>query len=126
MIRVSSARRGSGNLQSSLDKLRRGEVFRNLDTFGRRGVEALSRATPVDTGQTAGEWFYEITRRKGYYTIHFGNTSDEDGVNIAVILQYGHGTGTGAYIQGRDYINPAIRPVFDALVEDIWRQVSNA
>lgn len=106
--------------------MRRAEVFRNLDIYGRRGVDALRRGTPVETGETAQSWYYEVVHRNGVHTIHFGNDNEEDGVNIAIIIQYGHGTGTGAYIQGRDYINPAIQPVFDQIVEDIWRQVKNA
>lgn len=74
----------------------------------------------------AQSWYYEIVHRNGQHIIHFGNHNEEDGVNVAIIVQYGHGTGTGAYIQGRDFINPAIQPVFDQIVEDIWRQVKNA
>lgn len=95
-----------------------------LDKYGPMGVAALSSATPVDEGETAQSWTYEIVNRRGYYAIHWSNTNVEDGVNIAVILQYGHGTGTGGYVQGRDYIMPAIRPIFDQMVNEMWREVT--
>ncbi len=95
-----------------------------LDKYGAQGVAALAAATPVEDGETARAWTYEIVNRRGYYAIHWSNTHVEDGVNIAVILQYGHGTGTGGYIEGRDYIMPAIRPIFDQMVIDAWREVT--
>jgi hypothetical protein len=88
------------------------------------GVAALSNATPVETGETANAWYYKIVRRKGYYSIRWYNSHIEDGMPIAVLLQYGHGTGTGGYVQGRDYINPAIRPIFDQMINDFWREVT--
>lgn len=101
-------------------------IFNALDRYGRMGVDALSRATPVDTGETAQSWGYQVAHKKGFHSISWFNTHEEDGVNIAVIIQYGHGTGTGGFIHGIDYINPAIRPIFDKIVDDIWRQVTNA
>lgn len=95
-----------------------------LDKYGPMGVAALSAATPIEDGETARSWTYEIVNRRGYYAIHWSNTHVEDGVNIAAILQYGHGTGTGGYIQGRDYIMPAIRPIFDQMVNEMWREVT--
>lgn len=94
-----------------------------LDKYGREGVAALSSATPVDTGLTASSWYYKITKTNTDITISYCNSNLEDGVPIAIILQYGHGTGTGGWVQGRDYINPAIRPIFDKLAENAWKEV---
>ena len=95
-----------------------------LDKYGQEGVAALSSATPVDSGQTANSWYYEIKRQNGYVSIVFNNSHINKGVPIAIILQYGHGTGTGGWVQGRDYINPAIRPIFDRIAEDAWKEVT--
>ena len=108
-----------------LEFMKSGDVFDNLDKYGRQGVDALSSATPRDTGETAQSWGYKVSHNKGYYAIDWFNTHKEGAVNIAVIIQYGHGTGTGGWVEGRDYINPVIRPLFDRIVEDIWRQVTN-
>ena len=95
-----------------------------LDKYGQEGVAALASATPVESGTTAGSWFYTIERQNGSASIVFNNSHINKGVPIAIILQYGHGTGTGGYVQGRDYINPAIQPVFDKILEDAWREVT--
>lgn len=94
-----------------------------LDKYGREGVAALSSATPVESGRTASSWYYEIKHGSDSATIEYHNSNINDGVPIAIILQYGHGTGTGGYVEGRDYINPAIQPVFDRIVEDAWKEV---
>lgn len=109
-----------------LEKLQSGQIFQNLDHYGRAGVDALARATPIETGLAANSWGYQVSKTKGQVSISWFNTDVEGGVNIAVILQYGHGTGTGGWVQGRDYINPAIQPIFDKILEDVWRQVTNA
>lgn len=109
-----------------LNTMKAGDIFKTLDRYGTQGVDLLSSATPVETRETASSWGYQIGHTKGVYSISWFNTHREDGVNIAVILQYGHGTGTGGYVQGRDYINPAVRPLFDKMVENIWREVTNA
>ena len=96
----------------------------NLDKFGQEGVAALSAATPVDTGKTAASWSYEIKKSSGSIAIEFHNSNIQNGVPIAIILQYGHGTGTGGYVQGRDYINPAMQEVFDRMAEHAWREVT--
>ena len=96
----------------------------DLDRYGREGVAALASATPVDSGQTANSWYYEIQQGQGSVTITFNNSHINAGVPIAIILQYGHGTGTGGWVQGRDYINPAIQPIFDKLANDAWREVT--
>lgn len=97
-----------------------------LDRYGRQGVEALASATPKDTGRTAESWKYEIVREKESATIRWYNTNENNGVNIAVILQYGHGTRNGGYVRGRDYINPAIQPVFDDIAETAWKEITIA
>lgn len=109
-----------------LNRMKRGEYLNVLDEFGRDGVQALRNATPVDSGATAEAWDYEIKRTRNYTEIVWTNSNINDGVPIAVILQYGHGTGTGGYVQGRDYINPAIRPVFDKIAEKAWKVVTSA
>lgn len=96
-----------------------------LDKYGRAGVAALSSATPTKTGLTAASWTYEIERQNGSVSLTFYNSNVNKGVPIAIILQYGHGTGTGGYVQGRDYINPAIQPIFDQLAEEAWKEVTN-
>ena len=98
--------------------------FGLLDKYGKDGVAALSSATPVDSGNTANYWYYEIENKKGQVRINFLNSNINQGVPIAIILQYGHGTGTGGWVQGRDYINPAIQPVFDRILQDIWKEVT--
>lgn len=95
-----------------------------LDKYGRKGVAALASATPVDTGLTASSWSYEITNRNGSASITFSNSNIQDGVPIAIILQYGHGTRNGGWVEGRDYINPAIQPIFDELAEEAWKEVT--
>ena len=95
-----------------------------LDKYGRAGVQALSSATPKDTGLTANSWSYSITNATGSATISFHNSNIQNGLPIAIILQYGHGTGTGGWVQGRDYINPAIQPIFDQIVSEAWREVT--
>ena len=95
-----------------------------LDKYGQAGVSALSSATPVESGKTAGSWHYEIKRQNGSVSIEFLNSNINKGVPIAVILQFGHGTGTGGWVQGRDYINPAIQPIFDKIAEDAWKEVT--
>lgn len=98
----------------------------DLDRFGREGVAALASATPNDSGLTASSWYYEITYTKSGAKIAFYNSNIQNGVPIAIILQYGHGTGTGGWVEGRDYINPAIQPIFDRIVDEAWREVTRA
>ena len=96
----------------------------DLDKYGREGVAALSSATPVDSGLTATSWNYEITRNKNGASISFTNSNIQNGIPIAIIIQYGHGTGTGGWVQGRDYINPAVQPIFDKIAENAWKEVT--
>ena len=95
-----------------------------LDEYGKRGVEALAAATPKESGETANSWQYQIIRSDGKVSIDFYNTNVNDGVNIAIILQYGHGTKNGGYVAGRDYINPAIQPVFDEIADSAWKEIT--
>ena len=97
--------------------------FEGLEKYGPIGVQALSAATPEETGETADSWYYEVVSRPGYFAIHWLNSNMEDGISIAAIIQYGHATGTGAFIQGYDYINPAMRPVFAQMIDDMWKEV---
>lgn len=97
-----------------------------LERYGVDGVEALSMATPIDSGDTANSWYYEVGQSKNGYTITFHNHNIKDNVNIAIILDTGHGTGTGGYVVGRHYINPAVLPVFDKIAAEAWKEVTRA
>ena len=96
----------------------------NLDRFGKEGVAALASVTPVNTGLTANSWYYKIEYAKGSVTISFHNSNIQNGIPIAVILQYGHGTRNGGWVQGQDYINPAIQPIFDKITNEAWKEVT--
>lgn len=127
MSTVSFTHRGNFNkLEKFLNKVTNKSYLNVLDRYGQMGVEALASSTPVDSGETARSWTYEIERSSGTTTISWLNTHENKGVNIAVILQYGHGTGTGGYVRGRDYINPAMRPVFDKIAEEAWKEVTSS
>lgn len=108
-----------------LERLKEAVKLGDLNKYGRQGVQALSSATPIESGKTANSWYYKINRTKESVSITFHNSNIQDGVPIAIILQYGHGTGTGGYVEGRDYINPAIQPIFDRIAEDAWKEVTN-
>lgn len=107
-----------------LRKIREATRLGILDKYGREGVAALASATPTETGKTASSWYYKIERRNGSVAIVFCNSNINDGVPIAIILQYGHGTGTGGWVEGRDYINPAVQPLFDKAADELWREVT--
>ena len=108
-----------------LEKTKKSINIRSLDEYGRRGVEALESNTPVDTGLTARSWYYEIVKESDKVVrLSFCNSNIQNGVPIAIILQYGHGTRNGGWVEGRDYINPAIRPVFDNITDEAWREVT--
>ena len=95
-----------------------------LDKYGQKGVDALSSATPVDTGKTANSWYYKVESKGNVTSINSYNSNIQNGVPIAIILQYGHGTRNGGWVEGRDYINPAIQPIFDDIVNEAWREVT--
>ena len=96
----------------------------DLDKYGREGVAALASATPVETGLTANSWYYQIENKEGTIKLSFHNSNIQNGVPVAIVIQYGHATGNGGWVQGRDYINPAVRPIFDNITQNIWREVT--
>lgn len=101
-------------------------TYRILSKYGEMGVLALSQATPLDSGETARSWSYEIEKTGSGYNLVWKNSHVNKGVPIAIILQYGHGTRNGGYVQGRDYINPALRPIFDGIAADSWKEMTSA
>lgn len=111
-------------LDRYFEKVREAAKLGVLDKYGREGVAALSSATPVETGKTASSWYYEIKRQNGSVSIVFNNSNINKGVPIAIILQYGHGTGNGGWVQGIDYINPAIQPIFTEMANEAWKEVT--
>lgn len=122
---ITFTQRGSfKNTEEYLRHLQTAELFAVLEKYGSIGVAALSNATPKDTGLTAASWYYDIEQRPGYYSIRWHNSHVEKGLPIAILIQYGHGTGTGGYVEGRDYINPAIRPIFDEMANEAWKEVT--
>ena len=112
------------DLDRYLKKMKKVDRSNILDRFGREGVAALESATPKESGRTASSWYYKVERSNGSDVIGFYNSNTNKGVLIAIILQYGHGTGTGGWVEGRDYINPAIQPVFDRIAEEAWKEVT--
>lgn len=118
---------GSFNkLENFLRGSSRNKVFSQLERYGQDGVSALESATPIESGETRNLWSYKVNKTGDSYSITWSNSHIVDGVPIAIILQYGHGTGTGGYVQGRDYINPAMRPVFDNIADKVWKAVTSA
>ena len=115
------------NLEKYLKRSSKGIDLGILDKYGVEGVKALSAATPVDTGLTANSWYYKIKKLKSYrntVALTFCNSNIQNGISIAIILQLGHATGTGGWVEGRDYINPALQPIFDQLAKDAWEEVT--
>ena len=114
------------NLASFLRAMKEPTIAQILDSYGQQGVSALAAYTPYLSGATASGWYYEVSSTEGSYIIQWSNSNVNKGVSIALILQYGHGTGTGGYVVGRDYINPALQPIFDKIAEQVWREVVDA
>lgn len=114
------------NTEKFLKKVKEGRYMDVLDKYGNIGVSALAQATPKRTGKTAASWGYEIQKERGGYVIYWTNNNNNKDFYVAVALQYGHGTRNGGYVMGRDYINPAMRPVFDKIAEDAWKEVTSA
>ena len=112
-----------GDTIGYLEKMQSGDVFKDLTKYGEMGITALARATPVDTGETAHSWGARVGAVGNLYFIEWFNTHNDGGPPVAILIQYGHGTGTGGYVAGRDFINPAMRPVFDKIVDDVWGKV---
>lgn len=100
-------------------------IQNRLDKYGQMGVEALKKATPKDTGKTAESWYYTVSVRDGSASITWANSNENQGIPIVVLIQYGHGVHGGGYVQGRDFINPAIQPIFDAISDSLWNEVRN-
>ena len=118
-----------GGFSKTINCLKRNtklEYNGSLSQYGKRGVDALAKATPIDTGLTASSWSYEIVEDDGGATIYWKNSNIVKGVSIAVILQYGHGTGTGGYVEGIDYINPALHSIFEGIADDAWKEVTGS
>lgn len=112
--------------ENFLDYIKKQKFLNSLDKYGRRGVEALAAATPVDSGLTARSWDYKIEKTSDHVAIIWTNSNIVKGYPIAIILDYGHGTGNGGYVSGRHYISPAIQPIFDEIAENAWKEVSEA
>ena len=116
-----------GNFAKTYNFLRRAarkDFYNKIDSYAQKGVDALVAATPVDSGETAKSWDYEIVRKWDSLTIYWTNSHRNDGVSIAVIIQYGHGTGTGGYVVPNDYINPSIKPIFQEIADSVWKEVT--
>lgn len=112
------------NTEAFLKRNEKMEVLSILRRYGQEGVEALRESTPKDSGETANSWSYEIRETSQGYRIYWSNSNVNKGVPIAILIQFGHGTGTGGYVEGRDYINPAIQPIFDKIADDAWKEVT--
>ena len=112
------------NTERFFNRMSKFEITSLLNKYGERGVAVLSAATPQNTGKTSESWNYEVERTGSGYSIIWTNTNINDGVNIALILQLGHGTGTGGYVTGIDYINPSLGPVFDEIADEAWQEVT--
>lgn len=125
MISFTTTRSG-GRVEDFLNKLKRGDIYNGLDRLAQQGVTALESATPRDSGLAAGSWSYTIEKSRGSARIEWTNSDVENGFPVAIMLQYGYGTGTGGYVQGRDYINPAIKPIFDMIADEVWKAVTSA
>lgn len=113
------------NLEKLLNRPINSEIMSILNKYGQEGVRALASNTPVDSGTTAKSWGYSIRQNGNRIELAFTNSNTNKGVNIAIILQYGHATGTGGYVSGRDYINPAIQPIFDRIADSVWKEVKD-
>lgn len=111
--------------QEFLNQMTKGTFFSTLGHYGALGVSALASATPVDSNLTATSWTYEVVIKEGKYSIIWHNTNVESGIPVAILIQYGHATRNGGWIEGRDYINPVIQPLFDQITSDFWKQVTN-
>ncbi len=107
-----------------LKRLLEDDIFAGFDRYGRIGVDALSMSTPVDSRLTANSWGYRVIKDRERPGIEWYNTNVVDNIHVAILIQYGHATGTGGYVAGRDYINPAMRPIFDQIADDVWREVT--
>ena len=124
MIKVKQKGDFSKSTKYVTDVIKASDPERILDKYGREGVQLLSSATPIDSGLTSSSWYYTITKKNGRLELQFCNSNIQNGVSIAIILQYGHGTGTGGWVEGIDYINPVLRPLFKKIADEAWREVT--
>lgn len=125
MIRMTSSG-NTRNTEKFLAAMMTDQPYRNARRFAELGVDRLRQATPKDSGLTAEQWSYEIVQNGSSFTIWWNNTNVVNGFNVAVGLQYGHGTGSGGYVQGRDYINPSLSGIFKSIIDDVWKEVQKA
>lgn len=125
MISFVNTRSGK-RTEEFLRKLKHNDIFKSLDAQAQKGVSALASATPQESGLASDSWSYEIERSGSSVTIKWLNSDVENGFPVAIMLQYGYGTGTGGYVQGQDYINPAMRPIFDQIADEVWKAVTSA
>lgn len=107
-----------------INRVLKRDIYANLDQYGQMGVDALSDATPKDTGETAASWYYKVIKGQRPGIAWYNSKDDKDGAPVVILIQYGHGTGTGGYVQGRDFINPAMRGVFDQIADAVWKEVT--
>ena len=114
------------NIEKYLQKVKKSNLMSIFDAYGTKGVELLSKATPKNTGETASSWGYKVECKNGRYKLYFTNSHEVDGVNVAIIIQYGHGTRQGGYVEGIDYINPVTRPLFKDLAQDLIKEVKRS
>lgn len=126
MSAIFSSSGSTKKTQAFLQKMASDNLLADLEPYAQQGVNALSTLTPIESGVTAASWGYDIILDSDHVEINWFNTHENDGVNIAVIIQYGHATGTGAYITGIDYINPAMQPIFQDIVDNVWKKVTLA
>ena len=127
MARSAITFKHKGNFEKTtkfLQRAKKREFYKNLEQYGERGVEALRTATPIDTGETSRSWHYRIENTRDSVAIVWYNTNVNQGVNIALMIQYGHGTPFGKYIRGKNYIKPAIRPIFQDIEDGVWKEVT--
>lgn len=112
------------NIERFLKNAKKPSLDSLLNLYAQRGVSKLSEATPKDSGETASKWSYVIEKKQSGYSISWHNSNIEDGVPIVILLQYGHSTKNGSWVEGRDFINPAMKPIFDELSNDLWKEVT--
>lgn len=127
IVPISFTNKGSWEKTDAfLKRITNRNIYDSIDRQARMGVAALASATPAESGLSSQSWDYEVKHNKGSVTITWTNSNIVGGVPVVILLQYGHGTGTGGYVQGRDFINPALRPIFDQIADNVWKAVTSA
>lgn len=117
---------GFSKITRFFDRVSKEDIYASMEKLGKIGVDALISATPSDSGETASSWGYEIQKERGKTSLAWTNSNVVDGVPVVILIQYGHATGTGGYVSGVDFINPAIRPIFDEIADTVWDDITNA